>query len=469
MSHGELRHGEAARLATSRANRWEAASHRVLIAGGGVAALEALLALRALAGRRVDIDLLAPAREFVYRPLAVAEPFGRGAPRRFELAKIAAEHAAEHVFDALASVDAKRHEVRTRSGARIGYDSLLVAIGARPLEAIPGALTYRGAGDNEAFGSLLSDVAIGRVRRVAFAVPSKTAWPLALYELALLTASHLSRQASTAQLVVVTPETAPLNVLGAEASAMVGQLLDQAGVRLDTGSAPILAKPGRLVLASGEEILADRVVALPGLEVPPIPGLPQGPGGFISINKQMKVAGTTDVYAAGDATSFPLKQGGIAAQQADVAAAAIARRAGGRPDHVQYSPVLRAALLTGSTPRYFRVAAREHPTRPGQGERPLWWPPSKVAGRYLAPYLVAGTGGSGEPLADLEPVLGEDGDAGTDHTDAVHLALTAADADAHWGDYDAALRWLEVAEELDLVLSPAYEKKRRTWSRIEVE
>ena len=49
---------------------------RVLIAGGGVAALEAMLALRALAADRVSVVLVAPDREFVYRPLAVAEPFG---------------------------------------------------------------------------------------------------------------------------------------------------------------------------------------------------------------------------------------------------------------------------------------------------------------------------------------------------------------------------------------------------------
>jgi hypothetical protein len=51
---------------------------RVLIAGGGVAGLEALLALRALAGDLVDLELLAPEPAFWYRPLAVAEPFDAG-------------------------------------------------------------------------------------------------------------------------------------------------------------------------------------------------------------------------------------------------------------------------------------------------------------------------------------------------------------------------------------------------------
>ena len=47
---------------------------RVVIAGGGVAALEAALALRALAEDRVSVELLAPETQFWYRPLAVTEP-----------------------------------------------------------------------------------------------------------------------------------------------------------------------------------------------------------------------------------------------------------------------------------------------------------------------------------------------------------------------------------------------------------
>jgi sulfide:quinone oxidoreductase len=55
----------------------------VVIAGGGVAGLEALLALRALAADRVDLTLIAPDDHFAYRPLAVAQPFALGAsPRR---------------------------------------------------------------------------------------------------------------------------------------------------------------------------------------------------------------------------------------------------------------------------------------------------------------------------------------------------------------------------------------------------
>ena len=81
---------------------------RVLIAGGGVAALELMLALRALAEERVEIDLLSAEQEFVYRPLAVAEPFDVGKAHRFDLASIAHDRGARVRLGALAGVDAER-------------------------------------------------------------------------------------------------------------------------------------------------------------------------------------------------------------------------------------------------------------------------------------------------------------------------------------------------------------------------
>ena len=46
-------------------------NQHVLIAGGGMAALEAALALRDLAGERLTVTMLAPDRHFTYRPLSV--------------------------------------------------------------------------------------------------------------------------------------------------------------------------------------------------------------------------------------------------------------------------------------------------------------------------------------------------------------------------------------------------------------
>ena len=90
----------------------------VLIAGGGVAALEAMLALKALAGDLLSVGLVAPEPQFWYRPLAVAEPFGLAAVRHFDLAVLANEAGALFVPDELVSVDAARRLAYMRSRRR---------------------------------------------------------------------------------------------------------------------------------------------------------------------------------------------------------------------------------------------------------------------------------------------------------------------------------------------------------------
>lgn len=438
----------------------------VVIAGGGVAGLEALLALHRFAGPRVRVELLAPEREFVYRPLAVAEPFRLAHPARIDLAELAAQHGARHRRDALANVDAERRTLHTDSGRTLRYEALLLAVGARPVEAVTGALTFRGPADVEAFGDLLGELEHGKVRRVAFALHPGVRWPLPLYELALLSAAHLRGRG--VEWTFVTHEAAPLEVFGARASREVADLLEEGGIEIVTSRVPLRATGGRLLLEDGGELLAERVVALPELRVPFFPGVPRGAGGFIPTDGLGRVKGLERVFAAGDATSFPIKQGGLAAQQADTAAATIAALAGAEVEPPAPDLLLRAALLTGSAPRFLRTTIADREATSTAGRNVLWWPPGKIAARYLAPYIAGRTeGGQPPPLDDVETLLGEEAEvAEADRTAALELAFTAADADAGWQDYESALKWLEVAEKLNVTLPPAYAEKREDWIRL---
>lgn len=433
---------------------------RVLIAGGGVAGVEGLLALAALAPARVRVELVAPEPDFVYRPMSVAEPFGVAGVRRVPLSEVTAEHDARYRQDALAEVDPRGRVAITSSGAELPYDFLLLATGARATEALPGALTFRGPRDVEAFAVLLGRLEKGAVKRVAFAVPHVVRWPLPIYELALMTAAHLAaREVPGVEIAVVTHEREPLGVFGAGTSGRVRGLAAGAGVELVTSSAPSSVEAGRLVLMSGAAVPADRVVALPALDVPAIPGIPQGPKGFIPTDLFLRVEGLDDVYAAGDATWYPIKQGGLAAQQADVAAAAIAAGAGEELRPVPFHPVLRGILLGGRKPLHLRSDSGTVST--GQTVEPLWWPPGKIAGHHLAPYLAQRPGDVPRPpLTDIEPPAGE---PDTGHADALEMALVAADASARVDDYEAALRWLSAAEQLNVVLPMEYARRRRAW------
>ena len=365
---------------------------RVTIVGGGVAALEAMIALRRMAEERVRIELVTPTPEWSYRPMAVAEPFGAGDAKRYDLVRIARDHGAALHLAGVQAVRPEAHQLLTWDGRTLEYELVLIAIGAQPTAALPGSVTVRGPGYMGRFRTLLQQLEQRRITRVAFAVPAGASWPLPLYELALMTAAHVAKRGLRGvELSVVTPEAEPLELFGAAASEAVRELLAERGVTLHTGRYPTDVRDRQLLVTPAGSVAADRVVSLPRLGGPFLPGLPHDPAGFIPTDVHGLVAGESDVYAAGDATTCPVKQGGVATQQADAAAEAIAARAGADIDPRPFRPVLRGMLLTGGAPRYLRAdvsgAAGDSSSASDQA---LWWPPSKIAGHWLAPYLALG-------------------------------------------------------------------------------
>jgi sulfide:quinone oxidoreductase len=363
----------------------------VLIAGGGVAALEAMMALRALAGDRVRITLLAPEREFRYRPMAVAEPFTIARARHVALTEIAADFDAELVIGALAGVEAPEHRVVTRGGERIGYDALVIACGTQIRPAFEQVVTIDDRNLGGTLRGLVQDVEGGYTTEIAFVAPAQAFWPLPLYELALLTAHRAYDMNTTVDISVVSPESAPLALFGAGISSELSRLLRDAGITFH-GSSFAQLEHGELKLQpSGRRLRPDRVVALPLLEGPQITGVPSDPHGFIPVTEHGDVLGVDGVYAAGDVTSYPIKHGGLAAQQADVVAAAIAARAGAAIDLQPLRPVIRGMLLTGAKPRFFEAELVDHGGFHSNvsGICP-WDPPTKLVARHLGQYLARG-------------------------------------------------------------------------------
>lgn len=374
---------------TITTRRRDAGKLRVVVAGGGVAALEAMLALRHMGGDALAVTLVCPRDHFEYRPLAVTEPFAGVVPR-YDLRALAAAGGARHLRAAVSAVDADARTVSLGVGGRLEYDYLLVAAGARPLAAVRGATPFwAGTGSGE-FRSLVEEIEAGTVADAVVAVPGGASWPLPAYELALQTAHALGPEAALGRIVLATPERAPLEVFGRRIGSRVGELLRERGVEFVPGVVPQEFAHGELRLT--DRILhADRVVALPRLYGPVIPGLPADADGFIPTDDRARVAGVERVFAAGDATTSQVKQGGVAAHHADIAAQAIAQAVGGRIDPTPLRPVLRAVLLTGGKPLYMRCRladpADPHGDRAAFAEHPFWWPPGKIAGRYLAPFL----------------------------------------------------------------------------------
>jgi len=384
---------------------------RVLIAGGGVAALEAVLALQEVAEASLDLALLTPSPRFEYSPLSVAEPFGLGRAHSFELAELLAGREVELIVDALAALEAERREVRTGGGLTLSYDALLVAVGAQRRAALPGALTFSGSKTTADVRELLREAEAGRIERLAVAVPPGATWALPAYELALMASAHFAEREIPARVALVTPEPRPVSAFGRSAAGAVEELLRLRRIAFHS-VAPVRAEPGRLIVEGADPIPADAVLALPELVAPRIAGLPADEQGFVPVDEHGRVTGLAGVYAAGDITSFPLKQGGLAAQQADAAAEAIAADLGHDVSPQPFRPVLRGLLLTGRAPRYLRAeVVRGQTTRSAAGEEAIWWPPTKIAGRRLGPFLALHGAPGGAPPGAVALELDASADA----------------------------------------------------------
>jgi sulfide:quinone oxidoreductase len=440
---------------------------KVVVAGAGVAGLEGTVALHELAGELVEIEVLSPTSEFVYRPMLVAEPFGTARALRFDIDRLLAEANGRQINDTLVSVDPGKHRLTTGSGDQREYDALLVALGAKPVEAVPGALTFDGASGASKLEAMLRRLGSQHLRRLAFVVPPEPSWTIAAYELALMTAAERDeRLIPRLEITLVTNEAAPLAVFGSAASDLVKQTLERAGIGLRTSARARRFADRQLELDGLEALPCDQAVALPALKVQDVPGLPQRTNGFIGTDTAMQVDGLTSVWAAGDSTNFSVKQGGIAAQQADAAARAIAARAGAKVAIEAFRPVLRGALITGHAPDFFEAELWDPSAGRASVGRPLWTPSVKIGAKYLAPYIARALRGGESPSTFSEVDRGSGSEAGNaDPERAIEAMLTAADDDADSGDYAGALKWLSLIEQFDLALPAECIGRRERWRR----
>ena len=294
----------------------EPTSSQVLIAGGGVAALEALMALRDLAGDRVDITLIAPETTFTDRPMKVAEPFYKGHAHEYGLVDIARDHGARFIRDSIAEVHAEEKVVRCTSGAHLPYDQLVLATGAKAQPAYRDALTFGADPADRRLHGLLADLEQGYVHNVAFVVPGEAAWTLPLYEIALMTARQVwGMGMDDVQFTLITPEERPLAMFGVPASDMVAHMLSSEGIEFVGSSYPSVGRGYVLADPGSRRIEVDRVVSLPVLDGLRLAGVPSDDSGFIPVDAQ-RVADLQDGNGVRSARSARRRH---------------ARRAGSRP------------------------------------------------------------------------------------------------------------------------------------------
>jgi sulfide:quinone oxidoreductase len=238
---------------------------------------------------------------------------------------------------------------------------------------------------------VIDGIEAGRSTRLAFVLPPGPVWPLPLYELALLTAKRAHQSGRTVQMSFVLSGPRPLEALGEEAGDVMTALLADAGITLFTDTDPIISSPRRMVLQPSNIVLeSDRIISLPSISGPNIRGIPGfAQDRFLHVDEYCRVLGTQGrIFAAGDATDLPVKQGGVGAQQADVAAAGIAHLAGVAPPAERLRAQINATLLTGDASLYLSAYLID-----GQGwqasfyDQPPWPAEQKVIAEELGPYI----------------------------------------------------------------------------------
>ena len=357
----------------------------VVVCGGGVAGLEAILRLRRLAGDRLDITLLSPSETFRYRPWIVLEPFDQVAVRHYPISRLVQDAGCRWIRGELGWVNRTAHVAYTQSGDEISYDAVVIALGGRELPAPPAVLSFteRTARD---YQTVVENAAAERVDSIGYIAPASPCWPLPLCELALMTAARLAGAGSACTLTFDEPADRPLAVFGPAVAETLVPLFHDAGIRLRTGLAAVEHSERLTVQSHPRRIL----VTVPRIAAPPIPGLSSHPvDGFLPIDEHSRLLGADGtVFAAGDVTQSPVKHGALAAQQADNAAAMIAFLAGAAPPPAIHYPVLRATLLTGKQPIYVKAQLVGNQVVKCSATRTPRGPVTdKIAARELSRYL----------------------------------------------------------------------------------
>jgi sulfide:quinone oxidoreductase len=388
----------------------------VCIVGAGTAGLEGLLSARNQLGGEPELVLIAPEREFRYRPMSRDSLFRPAAERSLAVADVVAQAAATWVEDRAQAVREAESTVLTRDGDTVVFDFLLLAVGGRPMRALRRGYVWVRGGDPRFLDQILQGIASGEVRSVGVVVPRGARWPIPAYELALILA--WSAAPAAARVTLLTVEEQPMGMLGAKATKTVASQLDAAGVEVKTG-VEVADDPGfdvegsaavevtALPEQSADEVDAlvgrpsdparvrvggvtrrqfDRLISLPTVAGPFLAGTPHDDAGFIEVDETLKACGSKRVWAAGGCIASALEHSALSAQQADAAISAIAAAVGAGSSGLLSAPEVTGILLSGQRDRWLLenpVGTREPSTRS------LWWPSGRAVGRALAQCIAA--------------------------------------------------------------------------------
>ncbi|MBJ7353261.1 MAG: FAD-dependent oxidoreductase [Thermoleophilaceae bacterium] len=360
----------------------------ILIAGSGPGALEATLGLSRSPHLDAAIALISPQIEFQYRPNMVMEPFGVQTTARYAVADVIRNPNVTQWKGTIERVDAAAGKAWSPEGDEFNFDALVVATGTETHAVVPApVVTFGTPGSLDRLKEIVQEIDDGSVRNVLFSAPPGPTWHLPLYEFALMCADRAERQsAQQIAIAIATPESDPLDVFGAENSLAVARMCAELGVAVHTNTTLESYDGTTAHLSDRSSYPVDRVFAMPRLTGRAPEGLPTNDAGFVHVDDNQLVIGTSNVYAVGDVTDFRIKQGGLASEQADSAISAIENRLGDREDTSPFSREIEAMLLTADRRLAMRALIGDDASQSIAIEQPTG-PVQKIFSRLLSERL----------------------------------------------------------------------------------
>jgi sulfide:quinone oxidoreductase len=393
---------------------------KVTVLGGGFAGLETAFYLRHRIGDRADLTLVTDQDYFLFKPNTIYIPFG-AEPGRFkiDLKKPTRKRDIELIINRAREVDLHGKKIRTEDGKSAGYDFLVIATGAgmRPQE-IPGleqhALTPWTVDEmlrlRSGLERMIEKARNGAFQRLLFVVPPNNKCSGPLYELVMMIDTWLRQQAVRPKVDIVwsTFEESYIQAFGPRLNTVVADEFEERGINGFRGYVVTGIEPGRVHYQNGEIQEFDLLLSFPPyIAKERFIDLPSDDRGFIQVDPDSRrVKGVDNVFAAGDAADFPIKQAFLALLQGDAVGEHIGAAILGLKPQVRFEPMSMCVMeeLNKATFAQVPLEYTKDPLKPVTvdvddaehykvGVSPLWRVGKKVLGYYL-PWRF----GSGEPF-----------------------------------------------------------------------
>ena len=322
---------------------------RIVILGGGFAAIAAAEMLSAAVGQEHALTLVSKSTDFTFYPAIVPMVFGDFKPDdiRFDLRPKLAERNIRFVQGEVKGINTRYRSVDVDAvgkDLKIPFDYLLVAVGRR-LEkgAIPGLFEYShdllGVNSALRFREAISGFDTGSI--VVGLCPDATL-PVPVCESALGLAKRFKTEISNGDVSVsvVVPTSLDKAFSGAGLFRDIEGEFDREGIRLVSDFAVAQVEKDRIVSVLGASLKHDLLMLIPPFGgrcltacLYPVTNIL----GFANVNPLMQVGNLRHVYAAGEIVSTPGPRFAyMAMRQGKVAAVNILAELAGETPTVEY-------------------------------------------------------------------------------------------------------------------------------------